>query len=91
MTCLDAATGEEMFGPSRLGQLGNLYASPVGANGHVYFCGRDGAVVVELERPASLVHQMVMLGAQRNEIVEVGPAALLPGDDVVDLASTESS
>ena len=46
VTCLDAATGEEMFGPSRLGQLGNLYASPVGANGHVYFCGRDGAVVV---------------------------------------------
>ena len=52
---------------------------------------RDGAVVVELERPASLVHQMVMLGAQRNEIVEIGAAALLPGDDVVDLASTENS
>jgi hypothetical protein len=52
---------------------------------------RDGAVVVELERPASLVHQVVMLGAQGNEIVEVGSTALLPGDDVVDLASTENS
>ena len=52
---------------------------------------RDGAVFVELERPASLVHQMVVLGAQWNEIVEVGAAALLPGDDVVDLASTENS
>ena len=52
---------------------------------------RDGAVVVELERPASLVHQMVMLGAQRNEIVEVGSTTLLPRDDVVNLASTEDS
>ncbi len=31
-----------------------------------------------------------MLGAERDEIVEIGSAALLPRDDVVDLASAES-
>ena len=51
----------------------------------------DGAVVVKLKRPPSLVHQVVMFGAQWDEIVEIGSTTLLPGDDVVDLASTEDS
>ena len=50
----------------------------------------DGAVFVKLKRPPSLVNQVVMLGAQGNEIVEVGSTALLPRDDMVNLAPAES-
>ena len=50
----------------------------------------DGAVFVKLKRPPSLVNQVVMLGAERDEIVEIGAAAALPRDDVVNLASAES-
>jgi len=50
----------------------------------------DGAVFVRLKRPPSLVNQVVMLGAERDEIVEIGAAAALPRDDVVNLASAES-
>lgn len=49
LTCLDAKTGEVAFGPERVGELSNIYASPVGAGGHVYLTGRNGTTLV-LER-----------------------------------------
>ena len=49
MTCLDAKTGEVAFGPKRVGELSNIYASPVGAGGRVYLTGRNGNTLV-LER-----------------------------------------
>jgi outer membrane protein assembly factor BamB len=37
-----------LFGPQRLGGVGNIFASPVGASGRVYIVDRNGtAVVVE--------------------------------------------
>jgi outer membrane protein assembly factor BamB len=45
-TVLDARTGEVRFGPSRLHEVPDLYASPVAASGRVYIAGRDGATVV---------------------------------------------
>ena len=49
LTCLDSKTGEVAFGPERVGELSNIYASPVGAGGHVYLTGRNGTTLV-LER-----------------------------------------
>jgi outer membrane protein assembly factor BamB len=42
-TCLDARTGEELWA-QRLG--GNVNASPLFADGRIYFCNRDGATFV---------------------------------------------
>ncbi len=46
LTRLHAKTGEERPGPFRLGRLGNIYASPVGAGGRVYITDLDGATLV---------------------------------------------
>jgi arylsulfatase A len=46
LTALNATTGEAIIERTRLPDIQNIYASPVGANGHVYFAGRTGAIVV---------------------------------------------
>ena len=46
LTCVDSKTGETVFGPERIGQLSNIYASPVGASGRVYITGRGGKTLV---------------------------------------------
>ena len=53
LTCLDAATGRPVFGPTRIGRVGNLYASPIGAAGRVYMVGRSGTTLV-IKRSDSL-------------------------------------
>ncbi len=45
LSCLDAATGNVHYEGQRLG-LRTVYASPVGAGGHVYLTSRDGKTVV---------------------------------------------
>lgn len=44
--CLDARTGETIFGPERLPDSSTLYASLVAADGKVYISDRDGTTVV---------------------------------------------
>jgi outer membrane protein assembly factor BamB len=46
LTCLDARTGERLFGPQRIDGIANIYASPVSAAGRIYFIGRGGTSVV---------------------------------------------
>jgi len=46
MTCLDATTGRPVSERVRLNGPGNTYASPLAANGYVYFLGRNGTTVV---------------------------------------------
>jgi outer membrane protein assembly factor BamB len=46
MTCLDASTGQPISERMRLNGPGNMYASPLAANGYVYFLGRNGTAVV---------------------------------------------
>ena len=43
---VDAKTGAEPTGPFRLRELGNIYASPVGAAGRVYITDRRGTTLV---------------------------------------------
>jgi outer membrane protein assembly factor BamB len=46
LTCLNARTGEPLFEATRLPELNNIYASPVGAAGRIYLVGRDGTTLV---------------------------------------------
>lgn len=46
LTCVNSTTGEIAFGPLRIGQLSNIYASPVGASDRVYITGRNGTTLV---------------------------------------------
>lgn len=43
---LDAKTGNELIGSTRLPSIANVYASPVGAAGRVYLTGRNGVTLV---------------------------------------------
>ena len=45
LTCLDLASGEVLLDRERL-DLGNIYSSPIAANGHIYIVDRDGTTVV---------------------------------------------
>lgn len=45
LTILDAADGKPLLEHKRLG-IGNVYASPVAANGFLFFLGREGSAVV---------------------------------------------
>lgn len=70
ISSLDAKTGEPKIDQQRLPGLRDLYASPVGAAGRVYFTGRDGTTVVirhadELE---------VLATNQLGEPVDASPA-----------------
>jgi outer membrane protein assembly factor BamB len=46
LTCLDAKTGSPVFPAERVEGLGDVYASPVGADGRIYLIGRKGSSVV---------------------------------------------
>ncbi|RIK76556.1 MAG: hypothetical protein DCC67_13770 [Planctomycetota bacterium] len=46
MSCVDPQTGQAMIDQQRLPGIENIYASPVGAAGRVYFTGRDGTTLV---------------------------------------------
>ncbi len=46
LTCVNAKTGESLFGLQRLSGIGNVYASLVGAADRVYIVDRNGTTVV---------------------------------------------
>ena len=46
LTSLEAKDGREIIGRTRVPDLGDIYASPVGAAGRIYFVGRKGTTVV---------------------------------------------
>lgn len=46
ISSVDAKTGKKRFGPSRLPNVGKLYASPVGAANRIYVQSRDGRTIV---------------------------------------------
>jgi len=46
LTSLRAEDGSEVIERTRVPDLGDIYASPVGANGRIYFVGRKGTTVV---------------------------------------------
>lgn len=46
LSCVDAESGEVLYGPSRAEEIEKVYASPVAANGYIYFVDRDGTTAV---------------------------------------------
>jgi len=46
LSSYDLATGEPVYTKQRLENLGNIYASPVGAGGRIYVVSRDGVTAV---------------------------------------------
>ncbi|MCR9200105.1 MAG: PQQ-like beta-propeller repeat protein [Planctomycetaceae bacterium] len=46
LRCVDATSGDVVFGPQRINGLRNIYSSPVAAGGHIYIVGRGGTTVV---------------------------------------------
>ena len=46
MTCLKVKTGEEVYTRARLPGIGNVYASPVAANGRIYITSLEGNTLV---------------------------------------------
>ncbi len=46
LSCVDARTGKSLIERKRLSGVSSLYASPIFANGHLYFAGRLGTTVV---------------------------------------------
>ncbi|MFG0336284.1 MAG: PQQ-binding-like beta-propeller repeat protein [Maioricimonas sp. JB049] len=70
LSVLDAKTGEAIIERTRLPGLSNIYASPVGAAGRVYFTGRDGTTLV-LERTDRL---KVLATNQLDDRFDASPA-----------------
>ncbi len=70
LTCLDAATGNEIVSRTRLPELSNIYASPVGAQDRIYLTGRNGKTVV-LNRTDKID---VLAVNQLNERIDSSPA-----------------
>jgi len=52
LSVFDAATGKPHYQLTRLDEVPNVFASPVGAAGRVYIPGREGATVVLKNAPA---------------------------------------
>ncbi len=70
LTCLHAGTGETILDRTRLSGLSNLYSSPVGAAGRVYFVGRNGATLV-LERTTEL---KILAFNELDDSIDASPA-----------------
>ena len=70
MTCLDAKTGETIIESTRLPGLGTVYASPVAADGRVYFSGRNGTTLV-IKRAREL---KVVATNRLDDVFDASPA-----------------
>jgi outer membrane protein assembly factor BamB len=46
LTAIDASSGEAIYGPQRLPGIEQVFASPVGAGGHLYIASTNGTVTV---------------------------------------------
>ncbi|HUV13094.1 MAG TPA: PQQ-binding-like beta-propeller repeat protein [Acidobacteriota bacterium] len=62
VSSFDARTGSAFFGPERLENIGDVYASPVGAAGRIYITDRDGNTAVLAHGP-----QLNILGVNSLE------------------------
>jgi outer membrane protein assembly factor BamB len=52
LTCLEAESGNVLFGPERIPGVSSTYASPIAAGGFVYLTGRSGTITVIKDSPS---------------------------------------
>ncbi len=76
LSCRRAQTGDVVFDRTRIPGIGQIYASPVGANGRVYIPGRRGTTVV-LERGKEF---KVLATNKLDDPIDASPA--LAGDAI---------
>ncbi|HIK96427.1 MAG TPA: serine/threonine protein kinase, partial [Planctomycetes bacterium] len=50
-TCFDTKDGKSLFGPARIRNEGNYFASPVYGDGKIYIASENGRVVVLKDGP----------------------------------------
>jgi len=50
-TCFDTGTGKSLYGPARIQNAGEYFASPVFGDGKIYVAGENGNVVVLRDAP----------------------------------------
>jgi outer membrane protein assembly factor BamB len=72
LTCLNAKTGEVILERERLRGLSSLYASPVEADGRIYFTDRNGTTMV-IQRGDKL---KVLAVNRLDEPIDASPAAI---------------
>lgn len=72
LTCLDVTDGRIVFGPERLPEIENVYASPVAAAGRIYFTSREGVTTV-----IAATDQLEVLATNRlDDGFDASPAAV---------------
>ena len=70
LSILDARDGKPLLEAERIPGMSGIYASPVAAGGHLYFTGRDGAVVV-----AKIADKLDIVATNKlDEAFEASPA-----------------
>ena len=72
VTAYDAKTGKELFNDRAL-DAGNYYASPVAANGHIYFTSLNDGVVTVLKAGANMP-EVVAINPKLGERAAATPA-----------------
>jgi outer membrane protein assembly factor BamB len=73
VTAYDAKTGQEVYVQERVVAPGRYYASPVAANGHIYFTSLDGGAVTVL-KAGSAKPEVVAKNPKLDERVAATPA-----------------
>ncbi len=82
LSCVNAENGEFFYGPQRLDELQNLYASPIAAAGRVYITSREGVTLVIRDAESFEVLATNALGEGIDASpVAVGSKLLLRGRD----------
>jgi outer membrane protein assembly factor BamB len=76
LSSIAAKTGKTIINQKRLPEMDSLYASPVGAGGHVYLSSREGATVVLKHGPEFEIVATNML----DEPIDASPAIV--GDEL---------
>lgn len=77
LTCLDARTGQPIINRQRLPDLKNIYASPVGAAGRIYFTDRNGTTLVLADGP----ELKVLATNKLDEAIDA--SAALVGNEII--------
>ena len=79
VTAYDAKTGNQVFLQERVAAPGRYYASPVAANGHIYFTSLDDGAITVL-KAGSTKPEVVARNPKLGERVAATPAI---ADDVL--------
>jgi len=66
LSCFDIKTGQPHYVGERLESVASVYASIVGAGGHIYICGREGDIAVVKNGPDFEIVEVNSMGEPIN-------------------------